>query len=110
LRKKERRPAGRLLSNFSSGLGGLNVLRLPAFGAFYDIELNLLAFLQATESVRLDCGEVNEHILAILAADKTITLGIVKPLYCSCFHGVAYVPLVLKYALNFAGKCRQVTL
>jgi hypothetical protein len=32
---------------------------------------------------------VNEHILAILAADKTIALGIVKPLYGSCFHDIA---------------------
>jgi hypothetical protein len=27
-----------------------------------------------------------ENILAILAADESIALGIVKPLYCSCFH------------------------
>jgi hypothetical protein len=32
---------------------------------------------------------VNENVLAILAADKTIALGIVKPLYCSGFHDVA---------------------
>jgi hypothetical protein len=32
---------------------------------------------------------VNENVLAILAADKSIALGIVKPLYCSCFHDVA---------------------
>jgi hypothetical protein len=36
---------------------------------------------------------VNEYVFAVLAADETITLGIVKPLYCSCFHGVACVPL-----------------
>jgi hypothetical protein len=52
---------------------------------------------------------VNENVLAILAADKTIALGIVKPLYCSCFHDVA-VFLLLKYALELAGYCRQITL
>jgi hypothetical protein len=53
---------------------------------------------------------VNEYILAVLAADESIAFGIVKPLYCSCFHGVTRVPLVLKCALNFAEHCRQVTL
>jgi DUF1365 family protein len=32
---------------------------------------------------------MHKYILPILAADETITLGVVKPLYCSCFHGVA---------------------
>ena len=68
-----------------SGLDGLDVLRLPALRPLYDIELDLLAFLQAAKAIRLDGGEVNENVLAILAAEKTITLGIVKPLYCSCF-------------------------
>jgi len=69
-----------------SGLDGLDVLRLPALRPLYDIELDLLTFLQAAKTVGLDGGEVNENVLAILAAEKTITLGIVKPLYCSCFH------------------------
>jgi hypothetical protein len=51
---------------------------------------------------------VNENVLAILAADKTIALGIVKPLYCSCFHDVA-VFLLLKCALELAGYM-QITL
>jgi hypothetical protein len=76
-----------------SGLRGLHILGLPPFRAFDHIELHLLTFLQAAESVRLDCREVYEHVLAILAADKSIALGVVKPLYCSCFHGVAFVPL-----------------
>src|SRR5258707_14940536 len=78
-----------LFSNFGCGLDAFHVLRLPALGAFYYVELNLLTFLQAPKTVCLDGGEVNKHVLAILAADKTIALGIVKPLYCSCFHDVA---------------------
>jgi hypothetical protein len=27
-----------------------------------------------------------EDILAVLAADETIALGVVEPLHCSCFH------------------------
>jgi hypothetical protein len=83
---------GRPFFEFFRGLDGLDVLGLPALRTFYDIELYLLALLQAAKSVRLDGGEVNEHILAVLTADETIAFGIVKPLYCSCFHGVAFVP------------------
>jgi hypothetical protein len=72
-----------------SGLKSLHVLRLPAFGAFYDIKLDLLTFLQAAEAIRLDGGEVYKYVLPILTADKAIALGIVKPLHCSCFHCVA---------------------
>ena len=86
--KKEKRPlrAALLFPNFGCGLDAFDVLRLPALGALYYVELNLLTFLQAAKPVCLDGGEVHENILAILAADKTIALGIVKPLYCSGFH------------------------
>jgi hypothetical protein len=88
---------GRPLIQFSralqSGLQRLNVLCLPALWALYDIELNLLAFLKAAETVRLDGGEVNENVFTILAADEPVTLGVVKPLYCSCFHGSTLFPL-----------------
>ena len=68
-------------------LDAFDVLCLPAFGAFYYVELNLLTFLQTAETIRLDGREMYEYILTILTADKSIALGIVKPLYCSCFHG-----------------------
>jgi hypothetical protein len=32
---------------------------------------------------------MHENILAILAADESVPLGVVKPLHCSCFHGDA---------------------
>jgi hypothetical protein len=34
-----------------------------------------------------------EYVFSVLAADESITLGVVEPLYCSCFHGVALFPL-----------------
>ena len=74
-------------------LDSLNVLGLPAFWAFDYVELNLLSFLQAAESIALNGREVNEHVFAVLAADETITFGVVKPLYCACFHGGALFPL-----------------
>ena len=75
--------------DLESGLDRLDVLGLPALRAFDNVELHLLTFLEAAESGCLDGGEVNEHILTVLAADESITLRVVKPLYCSCFHGVA---------------------
>ena len=105
LKKRKAALWGRLslaTRNCRSGLDAFYVLCLPAFRAFYNVELNLLTFLQAFKAACLDGGEVNENVLAILAADKTVTLGIVKPLYCSCFHDGA-VFLWLKYALELAG-------
>jgi hypothetical protein len=101
--KRKAALAGRLFSpNCTRGLDALDVLCLPALGTFHYVELNLLTFLQAAKPVCLDGGEVNENVLAILAADKTIALGIVKPLYCSCFHDVA-VFLWLNCALELGG-------
>ena len=83
----------RLRTNCKRFLDSLYVLGLPPFRAFDYVKLHLLTFLQAAESIALNGREVNEHVLAVLAADETITFGVVKPLYCSCFHGVAFVPL-----------------
>jgi hypothetical protein len=69
-------------------LHNLDVLCLPALGTLGHIELNALAFLKRTETVRLDGGVVNEYILTIFPAKKSKTLGIIKPLDCSLFHNV----------------------
>ena len=63
-----------------------NVLCLPALGALDDVELNGLAFLKRTETVALDGGVMNEYVIAVCAAQKAETLGIVKPFHCSLFH------------------------
>jgi hypothetical protein len=39
------------VAKFWSGLQSPDVLRLPALRAFYDIKLNLLAFLQTAEAI-----------------------------------------------------------
>lgn len=103
-------PRGCPLSDCRSGLRRLYILCLPALGAFDHIELDLLTFLQAAESICLNRREVHEYIFSILAADETITLGVVKPLHCSCFHGVALFLFLFRYALMYSlDFCRQVT-
>ena len=52
----------------SISLQELNALRLQTFWAFYDFELDCLAFLEALESRRLNRGEVDEYVLSTGAA------------------------------------------
>ena len=82
-------------------LDSLYVLGLPPLGALDHIELHLLTFLQAAEAAGLNGGEMHEYILTILAADKTVALGVVKSLHCSCFH-VLLVSFVLDIALKLS--------
>ncbi len=70
----------------------LHVLCLPAFGAFDDTELYGLTFLQAAETVCLNRGEMNEHVLAVLSGEKAITFCVIEPLNCSLFHCDARIP------------------
>jgi hypothetical protein len=83
-------------------LQNLNVLCLEALGSLYYVELDRLAFLEAPETIRLNCRKVHEDIFAILAADKTKSLCVVKPLHCSLFHFVCTFSLcfVLKFLLR----------
>src|SRR5437660_4680247 len=74
----------------------LDVLSLPALRALNHVELYLLTFLQAAESGRLNRREVYEYILTILAADKPIAFGIVKPLY-----GPGFIFVLFPFFLNF---------
>src|SRR5580704_192556 len=110
--RKKRRPSLAALfpDCYRSGLCTLHVLGLPALGAFDHVKLHLLPFLKAAEAARLNGGEMHEYILTVLAADETVTLGVVKPLHCSCFHGVAnsfFVDVALKlWKASSAGRLR----
>src|ERR1044072_5856396 len=87
--KKE--PTG---SEFSPGavlcflLEKLDVFCLEALRSLDHVKLHRLAFLKATESIRLDGREMHENIVARLPADKAKALSVVKPLYCSLFQFV----------------------
>ena len=75
-------------------LEDLHVLCLPAFGTFDDVELHRLAFLQAAETVRLNCGEMNENVFSILTGNKAVALRVIEPLNCSLFHCVTRIPYI----------------
>jgi hypothetical protein len=80
-----------LSSNVRPDLDGLNVLSLPALGTLGHVELDLLAFLQRTEAVCLDGGVMDEDVLAVFTAQKSKSLGVIKPLDCACFHCVLFL-------------------
>ena len=47
-----------------------DVLGLLALAALRNVELDVLAFVEGLVSVTLNCGEVNEHVFALLAEMK----------------------------------------
>src|SRR5207245_9492844 len=63
-----------------------DVLGLQTLGALRHLKFYALRFLQAAEPARLDGRAMHEKILATLAADDSITLRMVNPLYCSLFY------------------------
>ena len=78
-----------------NGLERLNVGSLQALGAADNLEFNGLSLVERAIAVRLDGGEMDEHVLAALALDESKALASVKPLHCSLFfHRI--VPLTDK--------------
>ena len=63
----------------------LDVLGLPALRSLGHVELHGLTLLQAAETARLDRRKMHKNVFAILTADEAVTLGVIKPLYCSLF-------------------------
>jgi hypothetical protein len=55
-------------------------IRLGALLTLDDIELNLIVLLQSLISIQLNRRVVHEYIRPIFAPDKSVTLGVVKPL------------------------------
>src|SRR6266568_4542522 len=68
-----------------SGLSCCDVGGLQTLGALRHFKLHPGAFIQGAVSLRLDRREMNEDIFSVLALDKAVTLGCVKPLHCSFF-------------------------
>src|SRR5712692_3654712 len=62
--------------------GFAHVGRLRTLGTLGDLVLYLLAFREAVEALRLDCGVVDEYVLAAaVRRDETESLRIVEPLH-----------------------------
>ena len=64
-------------------LQGDYVLRLRAFLAFTDGELDLLALTEGFAAFTYDIAEVNEDITLVITRDEPITFFVIEPLYGS---------------------------
>jgi hypothetical protein len=63
----------------------LNVGSLQALRAAGNLEFDWLSLVEGAVALRLDGGEMDEHVLAALALDETKALAGVKPLYYTLF-------------------------
>src|SRR5207244_10635434 len=63
-----------------------DVCSLRALLAVDDVELNLLAFLQAAEPFLLDGAVVDEDVLTAIHGDEAVALLRVEPLHRACNH------------------------
>jgi hypothetical protein len=60
-----------------------NVAGLRTLGALFNIELDLLAFLQVAETIALNGGEMDENVLSTFAFDEAEALVTVEPFNCT---------------------------
>ena len=59
----------------------VDVLSLGAFLSLHNFKLDVITFLKAFVTVRLDGAIVNKNIRAVIPADEAEALCIVKPLH-----------------------------
>lgn len=74
-----------------TGLFRHYIFGLGAFGSLGYSESNLFAFIQGSETIFLDLGEVYEYIRSILRLDESETFFRIKPFYFSISHAF-FVP------------------
>jgi hypothetical protein len=67
-------------------------IRLRAFLALDDIELNLIAFFERFVPVQLNSRVVNEYIWPVFASDESVALGVVKPLHFPFVLSHSFLP------------------
>ncbi len=53
---------------------------LGTFVSLHDLELDVVAFLQALVTIALDGAVVHEDIRTVFAADESVALGVIEPL------------------------------
>lgn len=65
---------------FGSLVQHRDVDRLPAFGAFFNPELDLLAFVETAKAVALNGGEMDKDIIAAFAGNEAEAFIAIEPL------------------------------
>src|SRR3954467_11335347 len=62
-----------------------HVLSLRAFLPLADLELHIIAFLQALVAIRLDSAVVDKDIGAIILADESEAFGVIEPFHLTFY-------------------------
>jgi len=65
------------------GLSAADIGCLEAFRPLQQVKLNCLALVKSAIAIFLDGGEVNENVFTRGPLDEAVSLGPVKPLYCT---------------------------
>jgi hypothetical protein len=69
----------------SSDLQPHYILSLQSFWTFDHFKFNAVAFVKRLKTSALNCAVMHKNVIAGIAADKTIALFAIKPLYGSLF-------------------------
>ena len=69
-----------------------NCIRLGTFLAFYDVELDFVAFFERFVSIQLYRRVVDEYIRPVITSDESVALGVVEPLNLSFVLSHRFLP------------------
>ncbi|GAF25997.1 shikimate 5-dehydrogenase [Moorella thermoacetica Y72] len=72
--------------------------------SFHDVKLDLLSLSQGFETLFLDGGEVDEHVLAVFPFNKAVPLLRVKPFHLT-LHLVKIPPKIFSLGAGSTSKC-----
>src|ERR1035438_9182799 len=74
-------------------LCGIDILRLQTLGTLSDHEADPTSFLKRAVAAGFDGREMDKDVFPVVARDKSVALGGVKPLHYSCFfHSLSSFP------------------
>src|ERR1700688_2332208 len=74
-----------ITSTIDYDLCGIDILRLQTLGTLGDHEADPTSFLKRAVAAGFDGREMDNDVFPVVARDKSVALGGVKPLHYSCF-------------------------
>src|SRR5277367_3172028 len=72
-----------------------HLVRLGSFLSLDDVEFNVVALFQALIPVDLNRAIMHEHIRSVLTPDKSVPLGVVKPLHLALVLSHVRLPFLI---------------
>ncbi len=75
-----------------------------SFGALFNFEADTITFRKAPKTLTFDGAMVNKAIFSVFSRDKSVTLLIVEPLYCTLRHNFSNPFILLAWTLRHTGE------